>query len=41
MDELERKIEQALNDIPAMLLDGSYAPNLKQALEITCFGYGH
>ena len=24
MDELERKIEQALNDIPAMLLDGSY-----------------
>ena len=33
MDELERKIEQALNDIPAMLLDGSYAPNLKQAIE--------
>lgn len=33
MDELERKIEQALNDIPAMLFDGSYAPNLKQAIE--------
>ena len=35
MDESDRKMKQILNDIPDMLLDGNYTPNLKQAIEIT------
>ena len=30
MDESDRKMKQILNDIPDMLLDGNYTPNLKQ-----------
>ena len=33
MDESDRKMKQILNDIPDMLLDGNYTPNLKQAIE--------
>lgn len=33
MDESDRKMKQILDDIPDMLLDGNYTPNLKQAIE--------
>ena len=33
MDESDRKMKQILNDIPDMLLDGNYTPNLKHAIE--------
>lgn len=33
MNDTDRKLEQILNDIPDMLLDGRYTTNLRQAID--------